>query len=144
MKKCNHCKGDIKIRNPKGFCDHLYYPENCDVCNKTVNMKTKLREQIKEIITNEWDEEHDYDRCRFNPTQGKFVCVCSIPESQKKCLDQLLQAMTKMVEEVIDEIEVEIASSEKIELPTFPDTYIKMGDVLHALDRKHTRLKELL
>ena len=40
---CSHCKksekpeekykccgGDIKVRNPKGYCDHLYYPENCD------------------------------------------------------------------------------------------------------------------
>jgi len=29
---CAHCGGDIRIRNPKGFCDHLYYPENCPVC----------------------------------------------------------------------------------------------------------------
>ena len=26
--KCPHCKGLIKIRNPTGKCDHLYYPEN--------------------------------------------------------------------------------------------------------------------
>lgn len=29
---CNHCKGKIAIRNPKGICDHLYYTESCDVC----------------------------------------------------------------------------------------------------------------
>lgn len=29
---CNHCKMDIEIRNPSGFCDHLYYPDNCDTC----------------------------------------------------------------------------------------------------------------
>lgn len=29
---CKHCKGDIRIRNPKGNCDHLHYPENCGVC----------------------------------------------------------------------------------------------------------------
>ncbi len=25
---CEYCGGDIKIRNPTGKCDHLYYPEN--------------------------------------------------------------------------------------------------------------------
>lgn len=29
---CPHCKGDVAIRNPKGFCDHLYYPEYCRTC----------------------------------------------------------------------------------------------------------------
>lgn len=29
---CKHCGGDIRIRNPKGNCDHLYYPESCKVC----------------------------------------------------------------------------------------------------------------
>jgi len=31
-KLCNHCKTPIAIRNAKGICDHLYYPENCEVC----------------------------------------------------------------------------------------------------------------
>jgi hypothetical protein len=31
---CKHCGGDIRIRNPKGFCDHLYYPENCKFCKR--------------------------------------------------------------------------------------------------------------
>ena len=31
-KMCNHCKMPIKIRNPSGNCDHLYYPDNCEVC----------------------------------------------------------------------------------------------------------------
>lgn len=25
---CPTCEGLIAIRNPTGFCDHLYYPEN--------------------------------------------------------------------------------------------------------------------
>ena len=33
-RKCNHCGMDIKIRNPSGFCDHLYYPDYCEVCKK--------------------------------------------------------------------------------------------------------------
>lgn len=31
---CKHCGGDIRIRNPKGYCDHLYYPDNCDICKR--------------------------------------------------------------------------------------------------------------
>lgn len=33
MNKCNHCGGDIAVRNPSGYCDHLHYPENCKVCS---------------------------------------------------------------------------------------------------------------
>lgn len=29
---CLHCNMDIRIRNPSGYCDHLYYPEYCDIC----------------------------------------------------------------------------------------------------------------
>ena len=28
---CCHCNMDISIRNPSGYCDHLYYLENCSV-----------------------------------------------------------------------------------------------------------------
>jgi hypothetical protein len=24
---CQHCGGPIEIRNPSGFCDHLYWPD---------------------------------------------------------------------------------------------------------------------
>ncbi len=40
VKECKHCGGDIAIRNPKGNCDHLYYPENCKVC-MTTSSKTR-------------------------------------------------------------------------------------------------------
>lgn len=29
---CKHCGGNLRIRNPIGYCDHLYYPENCKIC----------------------------------------------------------------------------------------------------------------
>ncbi len=32
---CIHCGREIRYRNISGFCDHLYYPENCDVCTRT-------------------------------------------------------------------------------------------------------------
>ncbi len=32
MTQCVHCNGDIEIRNPTGYCDHLKYPEYCETC----------------------------------------------------------------------------------------------------------------
>ncbi len=31
---CEHCNMPIRIRNPSGFCDHLQYPEYCDICKR--------------------------------------------------------------------------------------------------------------
>lgn len=42
MGKCPHCGGDIEIRNPTGTCDHLYYPDNCDVCSGESKKKNKI------------------------------------------------------------------------------------------------------
>jgi len=42
---CEHCGGEIAIRNPKGYCDHLYYPENCEVCKDKHKPKRDLPEK---------------------------------------------------------------------------------------------------
>jgi hypothetical protein len=34
MKKCKHCHCDLQIRNPSGYCDHLYYPDYCEICKE--------------------------------------------------------------------------------------------------------------
>ena len=39
-KICEHCKMPIAIRNPSGFCDHLYYPDYCDVCHLAKKLTT--------------------------------------------------------------------------------------------------------
>jgi len=31
---CQHCGGDTQIANPTGTCNHIYYPDNCDVCSR--------------------------------------------------------------------------------------------------------------
>lgn len=36
---CDHCEGDLRIRNPTGKCDHLKYPENCSVCKNLMDAK---------------------------------------------------------------------------------------------------------
>jgi len=38
---CEHCGFDTATRNPSGYCDHLYYPDCCDIC----------KERLKKAIT---------------------------------------------------------------------------------------------
>lgn len=80
--ECPHCKGDIAIRNPMGFCDHLYYPTNCEVCKnqpkpteewekeyenefwflKQVNVEGDLYDHVKDFISNLLQKERDRAR----------------------------------------------------------------------------------
>jgi len=39
--ECTHCHKDINIRNPSGFCDHLYYPEGCKICQSNLDLKNE-------------------------------------------------------------------------------------------------------
>ena len=48
MKICDHCKMDIEIRNPSGYCDHHYYPYCCNVCNEPGRLKEI--QDAKELI----------------------------------------------------------------------------------------------
>ena len=47
--KCPHCEMDKRIRNPSGYCDHLYYPEHCDICKQTFSAP-RLVELDKEAV----------------------------------------------------------------------------------------------
>ncbi len=47
MKNCKHCKGYIDMRNPSGYCDHLYYPEYCDICSGKTLPHTQWEEGSK-------------------------------------------------------------------------------------------------
>ena len=53
-KGCNHCKMDTAIRNPSGFCDHLYYPDNdCVGCHQDT------KQGVSESHTQDWRERFD-------------------------------------------------------------------------------------
>lgn len=47
-KICLHCGVDIDIQPPlDSGCNHVYYPENCDVCmGKTVSWRHHLQEMV--------------------------------------------------------------------------------------------------
>jgi hypothetical protein len=45
---CGHCGGDISVRNPTGTCDHLQYPDNCDVCKESSLVMTKTMLSVKD------------------------------------------------------------------------------------------------
>ena len=45
---CDHCGGDVHIRNPSGYCDHLYYPDNCSVCKASRRPSSSAVEAVVE------------------------------------------------------------------------------------------------
>ena len=60
MYRCNHCKKDINLRNPSGYCDHLYYPENCNICSNPDNMTptTEIENEVKKKIESEMKKQY--------------------------------------------------------------------------------------
>jgi|SRR3990167_11046796 len=57
---CIHCGGDKQIRNPKGYCDHLYYPDYCDRCKELLNKKPPKKVELPEKITEKCMQESSY------------------------------------------------------------------------------------
>ena len=55
-KICPHCQMPIAIRNPSGFCDHLHYPENCEICQKIEQEEVDARFEV--------EQEAEQDRLR--------------------------------------------------------------------------------
>lgn len=58
---CSHCKGDIAVRNPSGYCDHLYYPENCKTCGTPQEQKSLLDSIISWEELKDEEVPHDYE-----------------------------------------------------------------------------------
>ncbi len=50
IQECKHCKMDIAIRNPSGYCDHLNYPEYCKVCSKPTPTPTSTIQEIEHLL----------------------------------------------------------------------------------------------
>lgn len=52
VEKCKCCGGDVKVRNPKGYCDHLYYPENCTgMCMPPTHEPSKWERELENLLT---------------------------------------------------------------------------------------------
>lgn len=62
---CKHCNGNIEITNPSGYCNHLYYPENCEIC---------------QFITNADKLKHDDKWCAYKPMVDELQQKLSIAE----------------------------------------------------------------
>jgi hypothetical protein len=73
---CSHCGRDKRIRNPSGYCDHLYYPDSCKICQR---METKEPGVEKEPKVGEVDLIRQYlDRyfCENCNTAGGCKVDC--------------------------------------------------------------------
>jgi len=51
LEVCPHCDQNIKERNPTGYCDHLYYPNECPIC-KEIYSEENIDERRKTNNTN--------------------------------------------------------------------------------------------
>jgi hypothetical protein len=59
FRPCLHCGGDLSIRNPTGECDHLYYPDYCEVCKKlleTQDFLSKIKLRLHDYTFSEFGE----------------------------------------------------------------------------------------
>lgn len=51
VRLCAHCNMDIEIRNPSGFCDHLYYPDSCGICElRNMSKEERIRRAAPELL----------------------------------------------------------------------------------------------
>lgn len=41
-----HCNQSIEVRNPSGFCDHLYYPDLCIICQIIIESKDIIQQRL--------------------------------------------------------------------------------------------------
>ncbi len=47
---CSHCGLSVRIRGNKDKCDHLYYPDSCEVCKKkTQNWQYHQHKMLDEV-----------------------------------------------------------------------------------------------
>lgn len=44
---CLHCGLDRAVRNPSGYCDHLYFPDNCERCQELQALVSDLLQLVE-------------------------------------------------------------------------------------------------
>lgn len=110
--KCKHCEHSIEIRNASGFCDHLYYPDNCKICKAKIAPKTKGWEE-------KFDEKFGHEIVRLSTFQKsipRLKSFISKVEEQAKAEgwkdgmndashDVEIETRAKVVKEVLEMVE---------------------------------------
>ena len=78
MKKeeiCTHCGKPIAIRNPSGYCDHLYYPDNCKICKRRKDTLENRRKFLKAECGFTDEQVFEFEEgVKALPTFPFFVC----------------------------------------------------------------------
>jgi hypothetical protein len=85
---CCYCQCDKRLVNPTGFCNHLYYPMNCDICNRRENPTEQDRGiryvERKDII--DW-KKMEKEIIVFQDD----YCDCNVPESHAKMIVEIVK-----------------------------------------------------
>ena len=102
--KCKHCEMDIAIRNPSGFCDHLYYPENCYVCFRAVKQTQEWENKCMEDIT---PIKYKIQNIFANITEyGKL----DFSKSEYRAMEDLEKLLASQKQEMVEKIREKIKS----------------------------------
>lgn len=98
-RECICCGGDIKIRNPKGYCDHLYYPENCN--GKCTPPVESWKKELNNLIY-----KYNQGKIAGNPTwsqeaieKGNAYAFSGITSKMQKKLQDLVRKQIQQAEE---------------------------------------------
>ena len=98
---CSHCKMPIRIRNPSGFCDHLYYPESCEICKKadakpkspvSKDARSPETSEIRELLAKERKQSDESERFIINTGQKELALkskrIAELEEAIKIVINQ--------------------------------------------------------
>lgn len=84
MNKCKHCGGDIVVRNPSGYCDHLRYPENCWVCSSPAAAGEELFDEVGQWCMTELEMKN----IKLWQVSGLVVLIRKIVKREREQLTQ--------------------------------------------------------
>lgn len=134
--RCQHCDGFIGIRNLSGYCDHLYYPDNCDICRHTQKNTTKELGLTQchcgaEFTTYKELREHP---CKTNEEWKKIEDIHYGNHGVNCCLEEILIFIRKEKIRNLDKIILELKGKKKLkteeETPIGKEAFFKrIGEI---------------
>ena len=117
---CPHCKMEIAIRNPSGYCDHLYYPDSCKICEIIMkkDRQNKMPESVSEAINipttenilNVYKDGRQQARAE---TIKEFIEYCEFLLSNRLHPEYSIKDLRKEIEREIIELKQQLKNLEK-------------------------------
>ncbi len=100
---CKHCGYRIAIHANDPYCDHLYYPENCDICTNALKKieKGMTNNEFLEKKIKEFDNLFGSNRTRYvTPERFEDYLKSAIEEAQAEAAQETAREIIKELEEI--------------------------------------------